>query len=178
MSPASTLVSTSSGVAGANTRCETHVIKATLTAKVFIVLNGVTRFLASIRHTLRSVEFQTTVTPLPTWWDRFDSWKRGATSRSQCKAIAFANFYLFGTAFHTGNRTGAVTRVIDKGNRDTMTSFRAMLLKSSTCSHRTHIFVISFGSKKNDFTMTGLKPLYLDLRSNYRFILKTGESCF
>lgn len=98
------LASSSSGVAAATS-------KATRAATVAIVLHGVTRLFASITHELRSVVFA----------------KGGQRVGRSATATAFAHLHSLEVAFHAGSRTGAVTRVIDRGTRAIMTIFRAMV---------------------------------------------------
>ena len=80
-------------------------------ALVAIVLHGAARILASLTHELRNGVFA----------------KAGQRIGRAITATAFAHLHSMDVAFHTSSRTGALTRVVDRGTRSVMTIFRALL---------------------------------------------------
>lgn len=80
-------------------------------ACIAILLHGVARIIASLAHELRNAVFA----------------KAGQRIGRSITATSFAHVHSLELAFHTTSRTGALTRVIDRGTRSIMTIFRAML---------------------------------------------------
>lgn len=80
-------------------------------AVVSILLHGLARACASITHELRNAVFA----------------RGGQRVGRSITATTFAHLHSLELAFHTASRTGAVTRVVDRGTRSVMTIFRAMV---------------------------------------------------
>lgn len=80
-------------------------------AIITILLHGLARITASITHELRNAVFA----------------KGGQRVGRRITATSFAHLHSLDVSFHIGSRTGAVTRVVDRGTRSIMTIFRAVI---------------------------------------------------
>lgn len=80
-------------------------------AAMAILMHGLARIGASITHELRNSVFA----------------RAGQRIGRSITATSFSHLHSLELAFHTTSRTGALTRVIDRGTRSVMTIFRAFL---------------------------------------------------
>lgn len=76
-----------------------------------VLLYAVATVLASVAHELRNTIFG----------------KAGQRIGRSITASSFAHIHSLESAFHTSSRTGAITRVVDRGTRSVMTIFRGLL---------------------------------------------------
>lgn len=85
---------------------------ATITSAVTaILLHGLARVLASVTHEFRNAFFA----------------RGGQRVGRSITATTFAHLHSLELGFHSGSRTGAVTRIVDRGTRSIMTIFRAVI---------------------------------------------------
>lgn len=80
-------------------------------AIIAIIMHGIARIAASLSHELRNAVFA----------------RAGQRIGRSITATSFAHMHSLELAFHTTSRTGALTRVVDRGTRSVMTLFRAIL---------------------------------------------------
>lgn len=76
-----------------------------------ILLHGAARLLASVSHELRSCVFA----------------KAGQRVGRSITAASFVHLHSLEMAFHNTARTGAITRVVDRGTRSVLTIFRGLI---------------------------------------------------
>lgn len=80
-------------------------------AIIAIIMHGIARIAASISHELRNAVFA----------------RAGQRIGRSITATSFAHMHSLELAFHTTSRTGALTRVVDRGTRSVIVLFRAIL---------------------------------------------------
>lgn len=103
----SALTATSPGAISSSFKMTTSVRFAIIA----IIMHGIARVGASISHELRNAVFA----------------RAGQRIGRSITATSFAHLHSLELAFHTTSRTGALTRVVDRGTRSVMVLFRAIL---------------------------------------------------
>lgn len=97
-----------SQTAAPSSTATTAALKA---ATVAILFHGLARMVSSLTHELRNGIFS----------------KAGQRMGRSITATAFAHLHSLDLTFHTASRTGALTRMVDRGTRSVMTIFRALV---------------------------------------------------